>query len=318
MRRGIRPRRYSFPLLAGAGVAAEGRRGRPASNALLQFRQQPPQRLAAVAHEIFLLGIELGGGLAEVAQEKMRIVAEPVRAAGLGDDLARPDSLGDHRFGILRVAQENDDAVVVRAPAVLVGEQFDQLLVVARILGFTPGPRARRRLAGKPRRMHAGLSIERSRANTRVVCERRQPRAAARVARLGERVLDESAVRLFGIGYSEARLRNDLHAERREQRLELAELPGIGGGEHEFFHASILTCEASHSPPRMRRGNHESPSAAFCLAMSSAIPCIASASSASICAAEKGSPSAVPWTSTKPPEPVITTFMSVSQSESSA
>src|SRR5213078_4544262 len=114
MRRGIRPRRYSFPLLAGGGVAAEGRRGGPASNALLQFRQQPPQRLAAVAHEIFLLGIELGGGLAEVAQEKMRIVAEPVRAAGLGDDLARPDSLGDHRFGILRVAQENDDAVVVR------------------------------------------------------------------------------------------------------------------------------------------------------------------------------------------------------------
>src|SRR6266480_4850213 len=72
------------------------------------------------------------------------------------------------------------------------------------------------------------------------------------------------------------------------------------------------------TPPQERRGNHESPSAAFCLAMSSAIPCIASASSASICAAEKGSPSAVPWTSTKPPEPVITTFMSVSQSESSA
>src|SRR6266581_8066042 len=64
--------------------------------------------------------------------------------------------------------------------------------------------------------------------------------------------------------------------------------------------------------------HHEDPSAAFCLAMSSAIPCIASASSASICAAEKGSPSAVPWTSTKPPEPVITTFMSVPHSESSA
>src|SRR5213082_373103 len=72
------------------------------------------------------------------------------------------------------------------------------------------------------------------------------------------------------------------------------------------------------TPPQERRGNQERPSAAFCLAMSSAIPCIASASSASICAAENGAPSAVPWTSTKPPEPVITTFMSVSQPESSA
>src|SRR6266571_3053634 len=78
--------------------------------------------------------------------------------------------------------------------------------------------------------------------------------------------------------------------------------------------APLLKRGGEIQPPR----NHESPSAAFCLAMSSAIPCIASASSASICAAEKGSPSAVPWTSTKPPEPVITTFMSVLQSESSA
>ena len=111
----------------------------------------------------------------------------------------------------------------------------------------------------KPRRVYARLSIERSRANTRVVCEGRQPRTAARVARLGERVLDESAVRLLGIGYSEARLRNDLQAERREQRLELAELPGIGGGEHEFFHASILTGGDVPSPPRMRRGGGRRP-----------------------------------------------------------
>src|SRR6266513_4317798 len=58
------------------------------------------------------------------------------------------------------------------------------------------------------------------------------------------------------------------------------------------------------TPPQERRGR---PSAAFCLAMSSTIPCIASASSASICAAENGAPSAAPCTSTKPPEPVITT-----------
>src|SRR6267378_5902175 len=85
----------------------------------------------------------------------------------------------------------------------------------------------------------------------------------ARVARLGEGVLDEGAVRFIGIGHAEARLGNDLHPERREQRLELTELPGIGGGEHEFFHASILPGEASNpatppacagTPPQERRG----------------------------------------------------------------
>src|SRR5260221_6505718 len=167
--------------------------------------------------------------------------------------------------------------------------------------------------------MHAGLAVQHFHANSRIVGERRQPRAAARVARLGERVLDEGAVRFFGIAHPEARLRNDLHSERREQRFELAELPGIGGGEHESFHACILTGEASDPTTQIRSPrNQESPSAAFCLAMSSAIPRFASASSASNCAAEKGAPSAVPCTSTKPPEPVITTFMSVSHCESSA
>src|SRR5258706_8171989 len=57
------------------------------------------------------------------------------------------------------------------------------------------------------------------------------------------------------------------------------------------------------TPPQERRGNQESPSAAFCLAMSSAIPRFASASRASICAVEKGSPSARPRVPPKPPHP---------------
>src|SRR6266849_3099377 len=226
-------------------MAAEGRRGGPASNALPQLRQQPPQGLAAVADEILLFVIELGGGLAEVSQEKMRIVSESVRAAGLGDDLARPASFGDDWFGILRVAQENDHAVVVSAAVALAGEQLHELFVVARI---------RPRLAGKPRRVHAGLSAERPHANARIVGQRGELGAAARVARLGERVFDEGAVRFFCIGETEARLRDDLHAERGEQRLELTQLSRIGGGEHEFFHALILTREASNptTPPAAR------------------------------------------------------------------
>src|SRR2546427_4283481 len=133
----------------------------------------------------------------------------------------------------------------MRAPIVLVGKHSEQFFVVARI---------RPRLAGESRRVHAGLSIERAHANTRIVRKRRELGAAARVARLGERVLDEGAVRFFCIGDAQAGLRNDLRSERREQRFELTELPGIGGGEHEFFHAYILTREASNptTPPAAR------------------------------------------------------------------
>src|SRR5438105_4630606 len=41
----------------------------------------------------------------------------------------------------------------------------------------------------------------------------------------------------------EARLRNDFHPERSEQRLELTQLAGIGGGEHELLHARHFTGE---------------------------------------------------------------------------
>src|SRR5258706_337649 len=230
------------------------RRRRSRSDPLPQLREQPPQRLAAVAHEILLLRIELGGGLAEIPQEKRGVVAEHVRPAGLGDDLPRPASFGDDRLGILRVAQENDHAVIVSAPVVLAGEQLHELFVVARILHFTHGRRARRRLPGESRRVHAGLSAERAHANARIVGERGKTRAPARVARLGERVLDKAAVRFFSIGDAETGLGDDLHSERREQGLELAQLAGIGGSEHEFFHAPILTGEASNptTPPAPR------------------------------------------------------------------
>ncbi len=56
----------------------------------------------------------------------------------------------------------------------------------------------------------------------------------------------------------------------------------------------------------------------FCFAISSRIPRCANCMSASICACENGAPSAVPCTSTNPPAPVMTTFISVSQVESSA
>ncbi|MNC95699.1 hypothetical protein D3C83_128830 [compost metagenome] len=50
------------------------------------------------------------------------------------------------------------------------------------------------------------------------------------MARLGERVLDEGAVRLLGLGDAQFRLRHDLHAERGQHLAELAQLAGVVAG----------------------------------------------------------------------------------------
>src|SRR5258708_36664485 len=106
----------------------------------------------------------------------MRIVAESVLAAGLRDDLARPASFGDDRLGILRVAQENDHAVVVSAAVVLAGERLHELFVVGRILGLTPGHRAWRRGAAEPRPGPPRLSAPRAHAKAPTVCPRAETR----------------------------------------------------------------------------------------------------------------------------------------------
>src|SRR5207253_10112455 len=83
------------------------------------------------------------------------------------------------------------------------------------------------------RRMHARLTAERRHAKPRIVGERRQPRGAARVARLGERVLDERRVRLLGLRDAERRLRHELELGRKD-RLQLAQLAGVMRGDDDF------------------------------------------------------------------------------------
>ena len=106
-------------------------------------------------------------------------------------------------------------------------EVGDQLYIVARI-GF--------RFAGVARRQHAGRAAQRRHAQPRIVGQRRQPGGAGAMARLGERVLDEGGMGLLGFPDAERRLRQQLDAQRRQQRAELAQLAGVVGGENEFFH----------------------------------------------------------------------------------
>src|SRR5690606_18813972 len=113
--------------------------------------------------------------------------------------------------------------------------------------------------------------------------------------------------RLLRLADPQARLRQQLHAERREQLAELAQLAEVVGCQHHLreLHPQLQAQSAS-------------PSAARCALTSREMPARASSSSVSTSPRLNGTPSAVPWISTKPPAPVITTFMSVSQPESSS
>src|SRR5687768_12485949 len=108
------------------------------------------------------------------------------------------------------------------------------------------------------------------------------------MARLGERVFDESRIRLGGIRYPKGRLGMNGQAQRPEQLANLAQLPRIATGDDQL-------AQTRHS-------------AFFCAAMSSDTPSRARSSIAIISSRLKGSPSAVPCSSTIFPRPVMTTF----------
>jgi hypothetical protein len=76
-----------------------------------------------------------------------------------------------------------------------------------------------------------------------------------------------------------------------------------------------LRAETIHQMPGL---NSYGATAAFCIATSFATPPLASRSRPKNSSSEKGLPSAVPCTSTRPPDPVMTKLASVSAAESSA
>ena len=86
----------------------------------------------------------------------MWIVAKAILAARLGDYPTVPASLGDQRFGILGMTNQNHHAIIMRAPILMATQLFDELDVIAPVLLVTVGggvsePRV-------TRRMHAGFA----------------------------------------------------------------------------------------------------------------------------------------------------------------
>ena len=228
----------------------------------------------------------------------MRIVTESASAAGRIHDHAVPYALRQHRFGVTGVTHECQHTGVMRATIRHTAQRGDQFRIVARV-GF--------RLAGIARALHSRRAAECPHAQAGIIGQRRQVGVCARVPRLGERVLDKRRVRLVGVGDGEFRLRDQVDGKRRQQPAEFAQLAFVAAREDEARdrHPACPRQDASLIADR-------------CAAISARIPRSASVTSASISSRENGDPSAVPWSSTNPPDSVITTFMSVSQPESSA
>src|SRR6266851_3236733 len=132
----------------------------------------------------------------------MGVVAEAVRAARLEDDLAVPRAVGDDGCRIVGAAREDEDTAIEGAPVAVAAQFPREPRVVARVALLAAALRA-----GVMRRMHAGLAAERRDAKARIVGERGEPGGAARVACLGERVLDEGRVRLVGLAHAKLALR---------------------------------------------------------------------------------------------------------------
>src|SRR5258706_16050811 len=80
---------------------AEGRCApRRSSGALAQQREQPLQRLPAMADAVLFVVLELGCSGASAFHDEQRVVAETVRTARRPRDRSEPASLGDERLGV--------------------------------------------------------------------------------------------------------------------------------------------------------------------------------------------------------------------------
>src|SRR5689334_16524215 len=116
-------------------------------------------------------------------------------------------------------------------------------------------------------------------------------------------ILGEHVTRLGGNGQPEFARRNGLDAERSQKLLHLAQFASVVGGDDDLAGERAVRAHAT---------------AFFWRSTSWATPALASRSRLRNSSSEKGLPSAVPCTSTMPPEPVITKLASVSAAESSA
>src|SRR6476661_8287745 len=188
--------------------------------------EESARRPATVADGVLLVRRELGHRAAVIAvgRQERGVVAEAAVAARLVRE--RPlATLLDHvdataRLGVRERADVRDAPIAVVRHLV---EELGEVLLVRRVL------------AGVAGRVDAGPSAERGRGDARVVGDRRTSCGLRGHARLGGGVLGE---RLAGLRRQLDFVRERYHDVRGEQRLELAQLVRVAGGEHQL-HARL-------------------------------------------------------------------------------
>ena len=238
-----------------------------------------------------------------------RVIAEAPLTPRLRQQRAPPQPLGNQRARIVSRGHPHHHAVEIRS------HRCRHILAACQqmtdVLGIQPCPatclqglaldRVGDCVQCKARRTHAGRTTQGRHAQAGIVRQRGQPTQACTVPGLGQRIFHEAGPRLLGIGNPQLGLAGQTHAARCQHGPQLLQLAGIARRHQPM--------SARHAPSSCK--------AARCSRTSSSMPLAARSSSSLACWREKGAPSAVPWISTRPPEAVITTFMSVSQPESS-
>ena len=222
--------------------------------------------------------------------DEHRVVAEPARTACTLRDPAVDVSLGghlpavgppNHRHGTEAGAPVGD---ADHAP-----EQFRHILLVRGLLAGIAGA------------VDPGCATEGADLEAGVVGDGRETGGRRQGRCLQPGVLLQGGARLLHLGdVGRARPQFGVRERLGHDRPDLLGLVRIGRSEDEDH-----------------RGAGGSASTAACASRIRPIPAVARSSNSSSSARLNGAPSAVPWTSTKPPADVITTFMSVSARESS-
>ena len=162
--------------------------------------------------------LELGHAAAERRDEHQRVVAEAARAARRVAGSRRAS--GPTATSGSGSSAERSATSVLTKRARRSADAAQALAAAARCWrrparGAAPRARRARQLdAREVRRGHARRAAERVDAQARVVGDRRAAGWPRRMARLGQRVLDEGVVRLLGLGDAERALRHELERQR--------------------------------------------------------------------------------------------------------
>ena len=230
-----------------------------------------------------------------VGIEEHGVVAEAAAALRCARDLPRPRARRDHRRGVVGRLERDEHAVELRAAVErLRSRAASSFATFAPSSACSPAKRAERTPGAPP-------SAATTRPESSAIAG--SPVDARGVARLLQRVLDERCA-----GFGRQRRRRAPIAPSRANRCPLRQAAPTSSATLPRFAVASTQC----------RGSRHFARTAACAASNCSMPTAARSSSASSSPRCSAWPSAVPCTSTKPLASFITTFMSVSASESSA